>query len=405
MDRVFNYRMSRRHFLGASAGIGLSMLLLRGRETSCASPLDASAAELPIKHNVWVWRFDVDGHPDVVLEALRANGLGVILKTNDGADWMSRYDKSSTAIVGAQKVREMSDYFESAGVPFHAWAVVHGKDPLGEAQLCSEVLDCGARSMTFDLEPEDEGGNYWQGTDQDALTFGQELRRLQPRARLSVAPDGRPWQIDATPVAQFATFCDEIQPQSYWQTFNSSTNRRYLSRLGYTAGPEGVTPELILDATNAKLRPFGLPIRPIGQGAAGGPEWQRFVEHAYSLQMESVSVWRFGTASPDVWPTLASMAPQQPPPPAPATPAPVAAIPGPADQPVSSEAPSPPARPSPAATTSDDQPAATSSVTGQDVGTKVQVAPLTGAPATPSTVQKPSMATTNSSKAVCKPGH
>jgi hypothetical protein len=338
-------RMSRRAFLGMGAGLIGAAILLKN-DPSCAAPLATAtaAAEPAVKHNMWVWRFDIDGAPDGVLENLRRSGLGVVLKTNDGPDWMSRYDDSPTAITGPQKVREMADYFENAGVPFHAWCVVHGLDPIGEARICSDVLNSGARSMVFDLEPSD-GSNYWQGPREAALVLGQELRRLQPNARLAVAPDARPWQIDAVPTAEFTTFVNEIQPQSYWRTFEGPTNRRRIAELGHPVGPEGMTPELILDVTVDKLRQFGLPIRPLGQGAANGAEWDRFVRHAYSLQIDSVGVWRYGTTDREVWPTLERLPPPQPPAPEPAPPP---AEPAPAAAEPQIAAPEPPAELPPA---------------------------------------------------------
>lgn len=312
MERIFSYRMNRRTLLGAAAALGIGTLVLRNGSGSelCAAPAVAATAT-SLKHNMWVWRFDVDGSPDEVLNRIRDAGMGVLLKTSDGADWMSRFDRSSTAISGPEKVREMANYFESAGIPFHAWSVVKGLNPVREAEICSQVLDNGARSMIFDLEPP-EGNLYWQADSAAAVTFGQEMRRLQPNAHLGVAPDARPWQIPAVPLAEFSAFCDEILPQTYWQTFNSPTNRRFISERGYHVGPEGVTPELILDVTRDALAPFGLPVRPIGQGAASGPEWERFVRHAYTLNMDSVSVWRYGTAHQEVWPTLGALAPAVP---------------------------------------------------------------------------------------------
>jgi hypothetical protein len=268
---------------------------------------------------------------------------------------MSSFDKSGTAIAGPHKVWEMAQYFESAGVPFHAWCVVQGTNPMVEAQICSEVLNAGARSMTFDLEPSD-GGHYWQGTRESALAFGRELRRLQPNAHLAVAPDGRPWQIRAVPTAEFATFCNEVMPQTYWQTFNGKTNNRLMGEAGFVVGPEGMTPELILDASASALRDFGLPIRPIGQGTAGGAEWERFVRRAYALGMESVSVWRYGTANGEVWPTLQAMAPAQPPTP---TPVPATEAPTPTEMPA--QEPSPAASPEATATASPEAEVASSS--------------------------------------------
>ena len=310
MTGLLDYRMNRRSLLGATAGIGIGAVLIKGgADDSCAAPL-AEPSTFPITHNMWVWRFDVDGDHQDVLGRVRDSGMGVLLKCFEGPDWMARHDNSPTSVRGPAQVRWFAEFFESAGVPFHAWGVVKGQDPVGEAQVASEVLNSGARSMTFDLEPP-ENQHYWHGTAESALQFGFEMRSRQPMAQLAVAPDARPWQIDAVPTAEFATFVNAIMPQSYWQTFNSPANHRYLAERGYNVGHEGVTPELILQATADKLAPFGLPVRPIGQGTAGGSDWQRFVNQAYALGMDSVSVWRYGTTHHEVWPTLRAMAPSQ----------------------------------------------------------------------------------------------
>jgi len=311
MAGILDYRMNRRSLLGAAAGMGIGAMLLKGGEDGCAAAFAEDTAPFPTTHNMWVWRFDVDGDPQQVLDNIRNSGMGVLLKCFEGPDWMSKHDSSPTSVRGPAQVRWFADFFESAAVPFHAWGVVKGQDPIGEAQIASEVLNNGARSMTFDLEPA-ENQHYWHGTPESALHFGYEIRTRQPNAQLAVAPDARPWQIDAVPTKEFATFVNAILPQSYWQTFNSPTNRRYLTERGFHVGEEGMTPELILNATHQKLAPFGLPIRPIGQGTAGAGDWQRFVHHAYQLGMDSVSVWRYGTTHPEVWPTLHRMAPPQP---------------------------------------------------------------------------------------------
>ncbi len=208
-------------------------------------------------------------------------------------------------------MRKWADFFEAGGVGFHAWCVTRGTDPITEARMCSDALNSGARSMYFDLETP-EGRFYWHGSNQDALTFGAELRRLQPTARLVVAPDARPWKVKEVPVAEFASFSDAIAPQLYWEIFNSPANFKLLADYGYHAGPEGMTPELVLDAGNGALAKFGLPVHPIGGGAARVDQWQRFVDHAYSLGMPSVSVWRYGTATSPLLPTLQGMPAPQP---------------------------------------------------------------------------------------------
>ena len=254
-------------------------------------------------HLAWVWQFSDDGQPDRVRSVLAANGLGIILKTHDATNWMSRYDPSTFAITGASAVSALARYFEAGGVPFHAWAVVKGVDPDREASMAAEVIGAGARSLFLDLEPSD-GGSFWDGSRDAALYFGRRFRRLQPNGWLTIAPDPRPWQVEDVPVAEFATFSNEFAPQTYWDIFDNSATRRLLRERGFTVGTEGVTPELTLDFTMRSLGRFGLPIRPVGQGASDLDSWRRFVSHAYGLGMGSVSVWRYGTSNPDVWSLL-----------------------------------------------------------------------------------------------------
>lgn len=278
------------------------------------------------RHHAWVWQFSEDGSPEIIRDVLAAYGLGVILKTHDGSDWMARWDKSPTAIAGPAQVSGFATFFESVGVPFHAWCVVSGRDPVAEARLCSDVLSAGARSIVLDLEPA-ENRDYWHGTPDSALIFGEELRRRQPRAHVTVAPDPRPWQVQLLPMREFASFSDDLAPQTYWRNFDNPANYRLLNQWGFPVGREGVTPELVLDMAVGALGEHGLPIRPIAPGSAEPEPLRRFVEHAFQLGMEAVSVWRYGVSRPDVWPLLRELAPR--PPEAVAAPAPPPAPPEP----------------------------------------------------------------------------
>jgi hypothetical protein len=343
-DTIASSLLSRRRFItGAAAGAAAftaSRFLTSTAEASPPQQVPAGA-----RNAVWVWAFSEDGKdPVAVRDALAFHGMDVIFKTHDGTEWTTR--SNGLGVAGPEDVRKWADFFESAGVGFHAWCDTRGNDPITEARMCSDALNSGARSMYFDLETP-EGRFYWHGSNADAVTFGAELRRLQPAARLVVAPDARPWKVKEVPLAEFAAFSDAIAPQLYWEIFNSPSNYKLLADYGYFAGPEGMTPELVLDAANGALAKFGRPVHPIGGGAAKVDEWQRFVGHAYSLGMPSVSVWRYGTATPALLPTLQGMPAPQPvaqpavevaAPPATPTPAPPAAA-----TPVAS--PAPPASP------------------------------------------------------------
>jgi len=296
--------ISRRSLLRAGAGGLAALALLKATASRPAqAQLPASGTPGPL---AWVWRFDADGNPEQIRAHLASLGIGVLYKVYDGTNWMGRFDrKSPIQVHGPADVRTLAEFFESAGVPFHAWGVANGTDPITEARMAAEVLNNGARSLTFDLELP-EGSNYWHAGPYEAAVLGEELRRLHPDAYLSVAPDARPWQVTKLPMAEFAAFCDDIAPQTYWETFDSPGNHRLLAQYGFPVGAEGTTPELILDATMDALERFGRPVRPIGQGAAARAGWDRFAAHASSLGMGGLSVWRYGTASKDSWDVLSA---------------------------------------------------------------------------------------------------
>lgn len=300
--------------LGGSlaAGAGLAALTLGGRS--------ASANNSDPKHLVWVWQWNADAEPQVVAPKLRDNGLAVAMKTHDGIEWMSKYDKSKYAVSGPAQVATLAKYFEDAGVPFHAWAVVKNEDKIAEARMAADVLKAGARSLIIDLEP---GNSFWVGPGSDALAYGKELKRLAPNSKISLSIDARPWMMTKLPIKEFASFSDEILPQSYWRTFNTQANYEKFAQAGYPVPPEGVTPEFLVTVTNKVLAPLGLPIRHVGQGATTDVnEFRRFMNVAQAGGSDTVSVWRFGVTAKDVFSVLRDLPPRR----AAAAPPPAAAV-------------------------------------------------------------------------------
>jgi LysM repeat protein len=298
--------------LGAAAAATLA--LPRSSAAALAQPraLASSAARsnawFEPRHLAWVWQFRHDGDPGHIRDTLAQYGLGVVLKTHDGTNWMSRYDSTPNAIKGAGTVEFFADFFEQGGVPFHAWAVVRGTDPAREAQLASDVLNAGARSLFLDLEPH---SGFWVGTRDSANRLGEELRRRRPNARLSTSIDPRPWQMDRIPLAEFAAFSDEISPQVYWQMFGNSSNARQYSAIGAPVSPGNITGGFVLSAAMPRLRAFGRPIHPIGDGTvASHSAWASFVDDSFGLNADAISVWRFGVADPLVWQLLSERPPQ-----------------------------------------------------------------------------------------------
>lgn len=296
--------INRRSLLKVGAA-GAAAYLLAGQTRPALAAPSAS-----IKHLVWVWQFTIDGEPNVVGARLLEHGLGIILKTHDGLQWMSEYDKSPYAISGPAQTAVMANYFEGAGIPFHAWTVLHGDDPVKEAQMAAQVLNNGARSIYMDLEPH---SGFWRGTPAAATAFGRELRRLAPDAQVILSIDPRPWFLPLIPLAEFAAFSNEIAPQQYWRTFDTPANHTRFAESGYPVPAQGMTPEFLLDVSQATLPKFGLPLSQTGQGAVlDTNEFRRFVDGSYARGGNFVSVWRHGVTSSGVFPLLKEIPPKRP---------------------------------------------------------------------------------------------
>ncbi len=296
--------LSRRRLLGVAGGLALGALtpgVLAAREApfAAAPPRPRERTTGTARHLAWVWQFRHDGDPAAIRDTLAAHGLGIVLKTHDGAEWMSRYDPTKTAVDGPARVAEYARFFEDAGVPFHAWAVVKGNRVDQEVEIASAVLDSGARSLFLDLEAH---AGFWVGSRDDATRYAEALRRAQPSARLSISIDARPWEIDRIPLAEFAAVSDEISPQLYWGLFANRANQVKYELAGDVPGPDGVTPTFVVQSAMKRLETFGLPVHPIGDGTVlRDPAWPEFLERSFEAKAEAVSVWRYGVADPAIW--------------------------------------------------------------------------------------------------------
>ena len=260
-----------------------------------------------VQYLSWVWKFSVDGPADEIATVLSDSGLGVIVKTHKGVHWMAEEDGSADAVTGPAQVANLAQYFEGRGVPFHAYMVVQGLDPQREAEMAAEVLAAGARSLFLDLEP---WNGYWQGSAEAAVEFGRELRRLAPGAVVVTVIEPRPWALDGIPLAEFAEFSDALAPMVYWETFNSQPNIDAFEARGWPPGPSGVTPEFLLDVSMSLFQPYGLPLQPVGQGAASDLEhWERYLDRAEDLGMPHSSVFRHGVTNSGLWEQLKARTP------------------------------------------------------------------------------------------------
>ena len=300
-------RVSRRRFLAGLAGAASALPLAgpagaaraafpRPRREGGAASAAAGGAQ---SHLAWAWHFQDDEILLRMRETLAGHGLGIILKTHDGGDWMSNFDSSVDAVTGPRQVSRLAAFFENGGVPFHAWYNARGDDPAAEAAMAADVLDAGARSLFIDLEAH---YGFWRGAPADALRLGEALRRRQPRARITTSIDPRPWEIGRVPLAEFASFTDAIAPQVYWGSFRDGGNLLRFRAEGHDpGGVYGITPRFVLAAALPRLAAFGLPIHPVGDGAVDGTDgWPEFLDESFALDAGAVSVWRLGNVRPGV---------------------------------------------------------------------------------------------------------
>lgn len=291
--------MSRRQFLASLLGGCAVVAGVGGRSQGRMARASSRLRAVQPGHLAWVWQFDIDGEAEAIASVLVEHGLGVALKTHDGTEWMSEYDDSPDAVTGPRQVAWLAHYFEAAGVPFHAWCVVKGNDPVTEAMMCAQVLAAGARSIIIDLEA---GPGFWQGTTRDAVTFGDVLRRLQPYGVVKTVIDPRPWLADQVPLDEFAAFSDGFMPMIYWESFKEGRNPELYVKGGWLPDISTVTPEFLLDVAIAMLADYDLPVEPIGEGSSADmAAWERFVDYALGLGTMTVSAWRFGTTGSGVW--------------------------------------------------------------------------------------------------------
>lgn len=298
---VLRRQVSRREFLvmGAAVAAGAA-----GLGATCVPPTpwpvvpQQGRSDSP-RHLSWVWQFSRDGPPEQIVSLLAQYNLGVLLKTHDGTHWMATYDGSPYAVWGPGQVATLAHYFETYGVPFHAWCVVKGLEPQREAEMCTQVVGSGARTMMVDLEPH---AGFWQAAPEAALTFGREFRKHQPGATLYVSVDPRPWAITRVPLKEFASFSQGFAPQIYWETFNSPDNLRRFESSGFPPGAGGITPEFLLEVSRRVLGSYGPMVQAVGQGASTNlAAWSRFLGAARGAGIPVVSVWRHGVTNLDVW--------------------------------------------------------------------------------------------------------
>ena len=90
-------KFSRRKFLAATLALPSSHLINTKNVEDLGDNFSNKPSKLPLtsknnfdsKHLAWVWQFQHDGDRELIRDILSEHQLGLVIKTNDGIDWMS----------------------------------------------------------------------------------------------------------------------------------------------------------------------------------------------------------------------------------------------------------------------------------------------------------------------------
>ena len=126
---ILGRTLSRRRFLaasvataGAAAGLGIAAC-----DPYIVRKIQQEKNGRFLNHSVWVWQFSTDGGMEAISSELQGKNVGVVVKTHDGIDWMSKYDHHPDAVSSGQRAANIGRYFEDRGIPVPR--MVRGEGP------------------------------------------------------------------------------------------------------------------------------------------------------------------------------------------------------------------------------------------------------------------------------------
>ncbi|HSP54451.1 MAG TPA: hypothetical protein VLS25_02590, partial [Dehalococcoidia bacterium] len=253
----------------------------------------AARADSDIKIEAVIWQFNRD-YPGTEPSDLNLPIKTVYVKTHDGADWMSTYDPSPSAVSGPDALRNLISTYSYQGIDVVAWFVPYGTDIEGQVRMAEQVIDTGVKGLYADVEPYD--GFCADNCAMLADQFWKRLRNERPNAQLGVTYDPRTqWQAPAA-IASWLSVADVAAPDCYWESFSGQ-------------GVWGDPGTCLLQA-HADLRAMtpgrNVEFAPMLQGATSAPLMRAALDTALSLGANRVSLWRRGVVPSEVWDEIRS---------------------------------------------------------------------------------------------------
>jgi hypothetical protein len=256
----------------------------------------ASAAQLPtgnssISVEAFIWRFNED-YPGSKSDAdTRVNT--VYVKTHDGTDWESRFDKNPNAISGTGALQATVQRYNSMGVHVIPWFVPKGTNYRAQLDMAEAVIDSGTGELYADVEP-------WAGfCDKEcanlAENFWKPLRAERPNARLGVVYDPRPRHAGPSGLTSWLSVANVALPMCYWNDFTKAPWNT----------PDGCIAQAHADLATYAPGNTGLEYVPILQGSTSPGEMKTAMSTIRSLGGHRMSIWRRGVVPAEVWDAIA----------------------------------------------------------------------------------------------------
>jgi hypothetical protein len=251
-----------------------------------------SHADSALKIEPMIWQLDRD-YPDGTPADSSLPISTLYIKTHDGTDWMATYDDHPWAVSGPDAIRNLIDVYGQQGIQVAAWFVPAGDDYDGQVRMAEQVIDSGVTALYADIEP--FGGFCNQDCGALADNFWARLRSERPNARLGAIYDPRAWWWQASATSRWLANSDVAMPMCYWDDFAGQA-------------PYGDSEGCIAQAKAdlAQLAPGKtLEYLPVLEGDSTPDRVRQAMDASVRAEATSVSIWRRGVVSTDVWSAIA----------------------------------------------------------------------------------------------------
>jgi hypothetical protein len=254
------------------------------------------AAGSPFDVGTFVWRFNED-YPGTKADT-EVPLKNVYIKTNDGDNWMAKWDKNPAAVSGPDSLKALIQDYKSKGITTTAWFVPKGNDYAGQLEIAEQVIDSGVDALYADVEP--YGGFCNKDCGALAENLWKPLRAARPNATLGVVYDPRPNPRLASDVTAWLSVANVGSPMCYWDDFVGQSPWNT---------PDGCVGQAAADLPILAGNNTSITMIPAVPGQTDAAKIQTAISTVLSLGGYRMSLWRRGVVTPEVWGAIAAAQP------------------------------------------------------------------------------------------------